>query len=516
MKSSMSNRTTSNFRPLKWIESLSGPQFFFLVYLIALIPRLIFVLATGKAPLSLDEIEYDHIAWYLSEGKGFLWFLGVECTYRPPLFPFLLSIIYCIAGPDYYVARICLTFISATQGYFTYFAGKEVFPDKTARLAGLFVALYLPFIFYSRLLMPENVFISCLLLLIHFLLKLRRYKTMKYAVYSGIFLVFSIFLRPSFTLFIVLIIPWLFLSDGNRRVILRNIACVLLITIIPAAVWSYRNYLITDQFVFLDTRTGPNLYIGYNENATGRFEMDSMRILRNVFIKENIKRIAPHLSLSEGCQLYGKAFRSYKDRKHLSLKDLDIENFLSDVYMHNYGRRKAFEYIKNHPIKALCLVPRKIMYFWNIESRIFLYGYSHGAIGHVSAIPLAVLFFLLLTPFVFVVLSALYSLIFYKMNAEKILFLLPILYYTALHALTFGGARFHYPIVPLLSLFAANTWTGNNEQHIHPIQNPSWKIVLFGTMLLLFIGIWWLGIYESMDKWHAVFMPHGHRSRLPF
>ena len=61
--------------------------------IVALMPRIIIVLAIGDNPLQLDEVEYDRIAWNLSEGKGFSWFFELPCTFRAPLYPSLLGAI---------------------------------------------------------------------------------------------------------------------------------------------------------------------------------------------------------------------------------------------------------------------------------------------------------------------------------------------------------------------------------------------------------------------------------------
>ncbi|MDX1695125.1 MAG: glycosyltransferase family 39 protein [Ketobacteraceae bacterium] len=503
------------------IRNFSTLQDIVFIYCLALIPRLLFVILTGQAELSLDEIEYDRIAWYLSEGEGYRWYFGLECTYRPPVYPAFLAAIYWIAGPDYYIARIVQTFFIATQSVLTYLIGRELFSRKTSLLAGAVVSLYLTLICFSVTLMSENLFISLMLAVVLFFLKLHGGKRFVYVVGAGIFSALAILCRPSAAPLILLFLPWFFWRTANRKQALQQLACFLLIIAVPVTGWIYRNYTVTGEIFFIDSRSGYNLYIGYNERSPGNFHMDSASDMLFQHIDNTINAVAPELSTAQGHRLFRQELRAYKNRTLHSYDQYDLSKAPGDIWFDRWGKQKAFEFITEHPLDALALIPKKFMYFWNLEHRILLFGYSNGVIGEVPTVPLFLLFLLMLSPWVLIVTGSVLYLASHPINTRMVILLTPVVYLMVLHSLTFGGARFHYPIIPILALFASATFwqfriAGGNGLRL--LQKPvnRKRLLVAIIAMTIFTFIWSFGMYESWDKWTAVFGPNGHRRYLGF
>ncbi len=520
---SMGNITFTSYlsSPVRWIKGFSKTQDIVFLYLLALIPRLIFVAIAGQGPLSLDEIEYDRIAWYLSEGEGFLWYFGLECTFRPPVYAAFIGLIYFIAGPDYYIARLVQTFVIATQSVITYLIARELFSRKVSLLSGLIVALYLTLICFSVTLMSENLFISFLLLSLLFMLRFHRYRTYKYTALTGFFLMLGILTRPSLGPFVLLLLPWFYWPQKDLKLTLRHIGCLALIILIPVSMWVYRNYQVTGEFVYIDSRAGYNLYIGYNEQSPGNFHMQSATELLFKHVENTINAVAPEISRSKGHGMFSREIRSYETRKHISYEQYPLDNAPSDVWFDRYGKEQALSFMRDHPWDALMLVPKKFMYFWNLEHRILLFGYSQGVIGHLPTIPLAILFFCLLAPFVFIVIGSILYLTTSRLNVKTLLLLTPVAYLTVMHSLTFGDARFHYPIVPILAIFASGavfnmSIFGGNGIKMFARETLLWRKILGVGLISLFVFMWSYGLYESLGKWITVFGPSGHHSYLSF
>lgn len=503
------------------IANFSTLQDLIFIYFLALIPRLLFVALTGQAPLSLDEIEYDRIAWSLSSGEGYRWYFGMECTYRPPVYPAFLAAIYWIAGPDYYVARIVQTFFIATQSVLTYLIGRELFNRKVSLFAGGVVALYLTLICFSVTLMSENLFISLMLGVVLFFLKLHNNPKMSYVIGAGIFSALAILCRPSFAPLIVLLMPWFFWRSKSLTLSLKKFACFLLIIVVPVSGWIYRNYLVTGEVFFIDSRAGYNLYIGYNPRSPGNFHMSSASDMLYQHIDNTINAVAPDLSRAQGQRLFRQELRAHKTREKYSYEQYDISKAPGDVWFDKWGKEQALTFIKQNPWDALSLIPKKFMYFWNLEHRILLFGYSNGVIGEVPAAPLFLLFFLMLSPWALIVIGSILYFSSHPLTTRNIILLTPVFYLTALHSLTFGDARFHYPIIPIMALFASATLfqmklSGGNGLLLFKKPVSRHRLIFALVTIGLAIFIWSFGMYESWDKWTAVFGPNGHRKYLGF
>lgn len=166
---------------------MSCNKYLILIGLIALTPRLLFVIFAGHSPLQLDEIEYDRIAWNLVEGKGYTWFFNIPCTFRSPGYPSFLAVIYLIFGPDYFIARIFSAFLGASHAVLTVKLGEKIFGPMVGRLAGFAVALYFPLIFFSYTLMSENLFITLFLCALIFFANWSNTGETKQAVLAAIF-----------------------------------------------------------------------------------------------------------------------------------------------------------------------------------------------------------------------------------------------------------------------------------------------------------------------------------------
>lgn len=566
-------------------------RFALALYLLALLPRIVFVLLAGRADLSLDEIEYHLLATNLAKGNGFRWFFDLKSSFRPPGYPFCLAALYYFTGPNYFLARLVQTFLVATTGVLTWGLGRQLMTESAARLAGIIIALYPPLIFYTVALMGENLFIPLLLLGLYCLVRpssspIPHSQFILHPLLSALSFGLAILIRPELTYLLPFVLAWLYLVTRRRQTATRTdtdehgrkrghgatasssgveprasssqphfalrttLFLVLLALIITP--WVIRNYHVTGRFVYLDTRTGYNLYLGYNDRANGTFDMMRAQDLIDAFIKENLARIDLPKPLTEA-QVRNLLYRevmAYKQPGRLDYplrKQFDPDSALSDVVMNDWGMARAKEFIQEHPLRALALLPLKFAYFWDLEHRIFLFAYSNNFIGPLPRPLLALFFLLLLAPFpLLVLLSILHVTLkpppathpetstlksqcqtsqapdFPFLIPHSSFLILPIVFYALLHTLTFGEARFHYVILPFLALLAAQTLTRlrTTRKSRSPVSSiPHSPFFLHPSsfiLLLLFLLIWAHGLYASWDHWLAVFGPNGHQSYLEF
>jgi hypothetical protein len=78
------------------------------------------------APPTADDRDYDQLAVSLSEGAGYT-IQGTFISFRPPLYPAFLSLVYRVAGRDYAAARIAQAGLAAITAWLTFLLGARVF-----------------------------------------------------------------------------------------------------------------------------------------------------------------------------------------------------------------------------------------------------------------------------------------------------------------------------------------------------------------------------------------------------
>jgi len=291
-------------------------SFTFRIYLIALILRLVPIILARGMGIGLDDMfQYDMLARSLSQGHGFRWYaqadldrfasfldaspslstsldltsvkdydpsLGIPTSFRAPLYPAFLAIVYFFSGLDFsrfFAARLAQAiFLGAPLAPLTYLVSYRLFPlssfadderrkkkENVARLAAWIVAAYPLLLVYPLGLGTENPFF--VLLLASFLLLLLSIKkpATSYFLLSGVFLALttltrSVILPFAFAAFCLL----LFLH--GKRALLGVLSFALVIT--P---WIVRNSLLHHKLTGIETSMGYNLYLGYHPKGNGSF-----------------------------------------------------------------------------------------------------------------------------------------------------------------------------------------------------------------------------------------------------
>lgn len=492
-------KTTGHSSTKHWLSR--EVLFLVAVFVIALVPRLIFAYIARASALTYDEADYDMLARNLALGHGYVYWdhtsSNVPVTFRPPGFPFFISLIYRFfdgIGPYYYESyapavftmRIVQAVLGSLTAVLTYLVAKHVFSKGVAMVAAGIMAFYTTMIFFTAALMTENLYIPTLLLTVLLLLKSEGERPYVFCALGAVAMGFAIHIRPELTGFLALLLVWFYLSTRDWRTALKRWGLVAGIVVVMVTPWTIRNSMVADQFVYLDSRTGYNLYIGYREGATGTFDMEAAEQLVNGLPQDRTGK-------------WG-------------------------VIRHNWGTAQALEYIRENPFEAVALLPVKFFHFWDLPKREYLFAYSYGYIGAVPPPLLAILFALVMLPFAVVVLFGIVGVLFTRPLPKGVwMFLLLILLYTIGHTLVFGEPRMHMPLVPFIAILAAQgmvslrgivrQWRAGETTSRTMMRRRVVAAVCVGAC---FVGMWSYGFYLSWDKFEAVFGPNGHRSRIDF
>ena len=494
-------------------------SFAFRIYLVALILRLIPVILASGLGIGLDDMfQYDMLARSLASEHGFRWYakadlnqlaafvdfdltsvkdydpnLGIPTSFRAPLYPTFLAIVYFFSGTGFsrfFAARLAQAILlGAPLAPLTYLVAKRLFPpllegdrealrkeglgvrsERPAQISAWIVAAYPLLLVYPLGLGTENPFFILLLASFLFLLKSIERPTTLYSLLSGFSLGLVALTRSVILPFAGLAVLWAWFSLKQKRgAIVMALAFALTIT--P---WIIRNSLLHHQLTGIETSMGYNLYLGYHPQGNGSF-------------------------------VFGPS--------------LDLLNILDDAERDKYGTQKAIEFIKAQPERFIPLAINRLGFFFGLEKRVLMYFYSNNILGYVPLPLLLTLSAILLLPFIFICTSAAFGLSILRWQPEHILLGLLFIGYILPHVFILSEDRFHLALVPYIAILAARFWMSDiGVLYARWYESTSGKMVvaLAIVAVILLVLNWRLELDRDADKIAQLLGPNGNQSYFPY
>lgn len=482
-------------------------SFPFRVYLAALFVRIVPVLLTRSLGIGLDDMfQYDMLARSLAAGNGFRWYaqsdlkllepyidfdldeidaydpaLGIQTSFRAPLYPAFLAIVYLISGTGFsrfFAARLVqVILLGAPLAPLTYFTAirflssqrlSAVQVESASRRAAWTSALYPLLIIYPLGLGTENPFF--LLSLLSFFLILRCLDQPKTAdlILAGVVMGLTALTRSVILLFVVSALACIFLQ--NRR-IAWIMGVAFLCTIAP---WMVRNSLLHNQITGIETSMGYNLYLGYHPDGNGSF-------------------------------VFGPS--------------LDLLKIVDDAERDSLGTRLALEFIREEPQRILPLAAARLGYFFGLEKRVLMYFYSNNLLGFLPPPVLILTGAVLLLPFVFISALSVFSLPFLAWNKKTALLVVFMAAYMVPHILILAEDRFHLVLVPFLAILAS-FFSVQDKSALQSLWMKSLagrrKLLLSFILAALLFSNWGLELSRDADKIVRLLEPDGNTSYFPY
>ena len=251
--------------------ALSGRRFLAVVLVLAAGLRLAH-LAAYRTTIYFDNLDVDPLSfdlWGQQIAAG-NW-LGDRMFFVDPLYPYLLGLLYAIAGHELMLVHLVQVAIGVGTCLLTGMLGRALFGGLAGNLAALIYALYKPATFYEaeveKTVLAVFLFTACLVLF------LRPSPTARLA--AGVCLGLAILSRTNLLLVAPLLLAFLCLhrdTSGARR--RRALAMAALFAVGASLVLApvlVRNRLVGGEWA-LTTSAGQNLYIGNNAlNTTGGY-----------------------------------------------------------------------------------------------------------------------------------------------------------------------------------------------------------------------------------------------------
>lgn len=404
-----------------------------IIFAIALAVRLIHVWQLRSSPffdvLMGDAKGYDQWAQRLAAGD----WIGSEVFYQAPLYPYCLGLIYAVFGHDLLLVRIVQAIVGSASCALLGLAAARLLSPRVGLIAGLALALWAPAIFFDSLLQKSvlDVFFVCAMLWLIARIANppagQRYGRLPWLALGGALGGLAL-TRENALIFIAVIVTWIVRrsfdhgSPTARRPFteLAPLLAGLTIVLLPVVA---RNYAVDGGLYLTTSQFGPNLYIGNNADADGTY--------------------APIR--------FGRGAPEFERIDATEVAEASAGRALSPAEVSSYWTGRALGYITSQPLDWLQLTGRKLLLLVNrdemldTESQESHAEYSLplrllGWIGHFGLlVPLAALGAIATWP---------------DRRRLWIVHALTITY--ALSVVVFYVfARYRYPLVPFLVLFAA-------------------------------------------------------------
>ncbi len=468
------------------------------VFLVALVVRLIPVLLLADLGIGLDDMfHYDMLARSLATGNGYRWYAqddlnlvlryipldlstveydprGIPTSFRPPLYPAFLALIYALAGITphrFFVARLVQTVTGAIVPVLTYFLACRLFPahERAARAAAWAITFYPMLVIFPLALATENIFFPLVLLSLLTLLDAERNRHWGRFAIAGAFFGLTALTRSIFLAVAGVCLLWVWFGWRERR----GALVMFLALILVAAPWAVRNSLLHGRPMGIESGLGYSLHTGYHPKGTGTFQ-------------------------------YGIS--------------LELMPILDDGERDRLGMQLAWQFIRQNPARVPYLMVRKLGHFFGLERRALTYFYSNNFFGYIPLPALLLAAALFLLPFVLVSLSAVFGAALVDWRGRT--FLLPLVFFAYLtpHVLIQAEERFHLMLVPLFAVVAARLWTQGwralKERWVTPSGRRALILALVAAALLTLN--WALELWRDADKLALLLGPNGNQTHFPY
>ena len=111
--------------------------------------------APPDAGANPDQLDYEEIAFQLSQGNGFVLASGEPTARRPPGTSFTLLPVYWLFGRSYFAARVWFCLLSASTCLLVAWTASKCFGSAAGFAAGLLLAFYPGHFYYTMHLLSE-------------------------------------------------------------------------------------------------------------------------------------------------------------------------------------------------------------------------------------------------------------------------------------------------------------------------------------------------------------------------
>jgi len=399
-----------------------------------------------------DMAHYRSLGLSLACGRGYAQENGWPTAQRVPGYPLLQAGVYAAFGPSLQAVRLMQVLIAAATLLLIYGLAVAVLGDRRAALwAAGAAALYPATMFYAQTLLSETLFAFLLVAAVWCAVSARRGNPLA-AAGAGALVGAAALTRP-----VGLILgPALALVVWWPRTQRRQPTLLLAAAALTLSPWVVRNATAMGRPILSDLTGGKNLLIGCNTYAGAR---------------------------QQGRRLFGTSADP-------------LAGVTGEIALDDAARRAALAYLRGRPGRIAALAPLKLAAFWGLD-RELLYEYREGYFGPRPWLcwPLA-LAGLGLAPLAGLALLGAASA---DLRAAAPLWAVVLALWLP-HALLFAEPRFHFPLTPLLAVFAGRA-LARGRVRLPVRQRPG---LAWAAAACALAAIWTADIAASFSKFTEI------------
>src|SRR5579863_1959028 len=264
-----------------------------LVYCLALLVRIVYnvTVARGYIPI-YDAGLYNIIGHNIASLHCYCLYPPLPNVSRPPLWPFIMSIIDIFAGSHGFYLRLFYCFLGSGTCVLVYLFAKDLFGGRIALITGVIAAVYTGLFIYDGWLYTESLYDFCLTAFAYSLYRLQKAApsqaidskssslTMfqswrlymvrgRWIILCGLLLGLISLTRPNGPVLLGLVCVWAVIVTLTkilpRQTVIKDtliIACIGALIVLP---WTYRNYTVTGRLIPVSTGMGEVLKGVYDD-----------------------------------------------------------------------------------------------------------------------------------------------------------------------------------------------------------------------------------------------------------
>lgn len=274
-----------------------------ILFSLALLYRVIYVIYGGLDPVRFDASSYDSLAKSILF-RGDYHLDGEPAAFYTPGYPIFLAIIYKIFGVSNFLAvRLVQSILSIFSLFLAYRLAKHWFSKKVALIFLLISTIYSPYIYANQSILTEVLYSTVLLILISYLHELYKKKNNHWTrwMFFGYLWGVLLMIRPITALLLPTMLLLTFLKK-LKFIGFKNALVVTTSTLVILSPWTVRNWVQFHKFVPLSAESGNVFLLGtyvdyiweydYKNWPVGknRVETDSLKI------RYGLQRISQNLS----------------------------------------------------------------------------------------------------------------------------------------------------------------------------------------------------------------------------
>jgi tetratricopeptide (TPR) repeat protein len=397
-----------------------------IVFVLAIAVRAIHLLQMRESPLYqvliCDARQYDQWAERIASGQ---WLGGSEVFYQTPLYPYCLAIQYAVFGHSVWLVRIGQAVLGSLACVFLARAGSRFFSPPVGTLAGILLAVYPPSIFFDGIVQKASLDLVLMTSLLWVMAASQSRPRLVLFGAAGVLCGATTLNRENAAVLIPVLLAWvvaLSWSQPAKTSFSRGLVFCLAVAAVLLPV-GLRNVYVGRVFTLTTAQMGPNFFIGNHLGASGVYEP---------------------LRASRGDPRYER------DDARLLAED-DLKRSLSAREVSQYWLERSWADIKRDPMAWLRLLSWKWFLTWNsvelIDAESLGTHQRHSAVLNGLG---WVLHFGVLCPLA--VLGAWWT----RRDWPRLWPLYAILASLSVAVtLFYVFARYRYPLVPVVALFAS-------------------------------------------------------------